>query len=285
MDDPTNLRPIESGVTTDLAGRLAYDGYLSLDRLLDAQHPRSDHHDELLFIVAHQVTELWLKLLIHELGSARALLAADDLPPALKRLARIKHILRQMFEQWAVLATLTPVEYAQFRSRLGPASGFQSLQYRRVEFLLGNKNPGMVTVFAHDPEAQDTLAADLATPSLYDEYLRFLARAGHDVPATVVDRDWSVPYQRSDAVVEVFRRIYAAPDAHWQAYETAEELVDLEEGFQMWRFRHLKTVERVIGSKRGTGGSSGVPFLRRALELSFFPELLDVRAAIGEDRP
>jgi tryptophan 2,3-dioxygenase len=234
MDEPSNYRPIESGVTTDLAGQLTYDSYLALDRLLDAQHPRSDHHDELLFIVQHQVTELWLKLLVHELRSAIALMAADDLPPALKRLARIKHILRQMFEQWAVLATLTPVEYAQFRSHLGPASGFQSLQYRRVEFLLGNKNPGMVAVFAHDPPAREILTADLVAPSLY--------------------------------------------------YEAAEELVDLEEGFQLWRFRHLKTVERVIGSKRGTGGSSGVPFLRRALELTFFPELLDVRAAIG-DRP
>jgi tryptophan 2,3-dioxygenase len=284
MDDPSNYRPIEPGVTTDLAGRLTYDGYLALDRLLDAQHPRSDHHDELLFIVQNQVTELWLKLLIHELRSAIDLMAADDLPPALKRLARIKHILRQMFEQWAVLATLTPVEYAQFRSHLGPASGFQSLQYRRVEFLLGNKNPGMVAVFAHDPPAREILTADLVAPSLYDEFLRFLARAGHDVPTAVVDRDWSQPYRRSDAVVEVLRRIYAEPDANWQAYEAAEELVDLEEGFQLWRFRHLKTVERVIGSKRGTGGSSGVPFLRRALELTFFPELLDVRAAIG-DRP
>jgi tryptophan 2,3-dioxygenase len=284
MDDPSNYRPIEPGVTTDLAGRLTYDGYLALDRLLDAQHPRSDHHDELLFIVQHQVTELWLKLLIHELRSAIDLMAADDLPPALKRLARIKHILRQMFEQWAVLATLTPVEYAQFRSHLGPASGFQSLQYRRVEFLLGNKNPAMVDVFAHDPVARETLTGDLEAPSLYDEFLRFLARAGHDLPAAAVDRDWSRPYRRSDAVVEVLRRIYAEPDANWQVYEAAEELVDLEEGFQLWRFRHLKTVERVIGSKRGTGGSSGVPFLRRALELTFFPELLDVRGAIG-DRP
>jgi tryptophan 2,3-dioxygenase len=284
MDEPSNYRPIEAGVTTDLAGALTYDGYLALDRLLDAQHPRSDHHDELLFIVQHQVTELWLKLLIHELRSAIDLVAADDLSPALKRLARIKHILRQMFEQWAVLATLTPVEYAQFRSHLGPASGFQSLQYRRVEFLLGNKNPGMVAVFAHDPGAREILEADLGAPSLYDEFLRFLARAGHAVPAATVERDWSRPYQRSDVVVEVFRRIYADPDANWQAYEAAEELVDLEEGFQLWRFRHLKTVERVIGSKRGTGGSSGVPFLRRALELTFFPELLDVRAAIG-DRP
>jgi tryptophan 2,3-dioxygenase len=261
---------------------LTYGGYLDLDRLLGAQHPRSEHHDEVLFIVQHQVTELWLKLAIHELRSAQDLFAADVLPPALKRLARVKHILKQMFEQWAVLATLTPIEYTQFRDHLGPASGFQSLQYRTVEFLLGNKNPGMLAVFAHDPAGQAALAADLSRPSLYDEFLRFLARAGHDVPAEVVDRDWSVPYVASPAVVEVVRRIYAEPDLHWAAYETAEELVDVEEAFQLWRFRHLKTVERIIGSKRGTGGSSGVAFLRRALELTFFPELLAVRGEIGQ---
>jgi tryptophan 2,3-dioxygenase len=211
-----------------------------------------------------------------------ACFAADDLGPALKRLARIKHILRQMFEQWAVLETLTPIEYAQFRGVLGPASGFQSVQYRTAEFLLGNKHPELLRVFAHDPAAHASLAADLAQPSLYDEFLRHLARTGHELPATVTDRDWSEPYRASTAVVAVFRRIYAEPDTHWPAYETAEVLVDLEEAFQLWRFRHLKTVERIIGRKRGTGGSSGVEFLRQALELSFFPELLAVRTEIGE---
>jgi tryptophan 2,3-dioxygenase len=276
-----SYREIEPGVTTDLAGTLTYGRYLRLDQLLDAQHPVSPRHDEMLFIIAHQVTELWLKLLIHELRSAIALLAADDLPPALKRLARIKHILHQMFEQWAVLETLTPIEYAQFRGQLGPASGFQSLQYRTVEFLLGNKNAGMLTVFAHDPSAYACLEADLAAPSLYDEFLRYLARTGHDVPADVVERDWTQPYEASAAVVEVFRRIYAEPETHWQAYETGEELVDVEESFQLWRFRHMKTVERIIGYKKGTGGSSGVAFLRRALDLTFFPELLAVRTEIG----
>jgi tryptophan 2,3-dioxygenase len=235
----------------------------------------------MLFIIQHQVTELWLKLLVHELRSAIALIAVDDLPPALKRLARVKHIQKQMFEQWAVLATLTPIEYAQFRHHLGSASGFQSLQYRRVEFLLGNKNPGMLRVFEHDAEAHATLLADLAAPSLWDEFLRYLARSGHHVPIEVIDRDWTLPYVFSPGVVETFRRIYAAPEADWQAYETAEELVDLEESFQLWRFRHVKTVERVIGFKRGTGGSSGVAFLRKALELTFFPELLAVRTEIG----
>jgi tryptophan 2,3-dioxygenase len=281
-DEPPNFRPIEAGVTTDLTDKLSYAGYLRLDRLLEAQQPVSDHHDEMLFIVQHQVTELWLKLLIHELRSAMALIGADDVPPALKRLARVKHILHQMFEQWAVLETLTPIEYAQFRGRLGAASGFQSLQYRTVEFLLGNKNPGMMAVFAYDPVGQDALAADLGAPSLYDEFLRALARAGHAVPRSVVERDWSVPYRADAGVVEVLRRIYAEPEQHWQAYETAEELVDLEESFQLWRFRHMKTVERIIGHKPGTGGSSGVSFLRQALDLTFFPELLAVRTQIGD---
>jgi len=275
-------RPIEAGVTTDLAGEMTYGSYLRLDRLLDAQHPVSDHHDEMLFIIQHQVTELWLKLLTHELRSAIALIGADDLPPALKRLARIKHIQKQLFEQWSVLATLTPIEYAQFRGKLGHASGFQSLQYRTVEFLLGNKNPGMLQVFRHDQAAHDQLKADLEAPSLYDEFLRYLARHGHPVPPERSQRDWTEPYTSHPGVVEVFRRVYADPAHHWEAYETSEELVDVEESFQLWRYRHVKTVERVIGFKRGTGGSSGVAFLRKALELTFFPELLAVRTHIGE---
>ena len=192
-------RPLEPGVTTDLQGRRTYAGYLQLDTLLAAQQPLSDHHDEMLFIVAHHVTELWLKLLVHELRSAIALLAADDLPPALKRLARIKHIQRQLFEQWGVLETLTPVEYVQFRGVLGDASGFQSQAYRTVEFLLGNKTPAMITVFRHDPVAQTQLAADLAAPSLYDVFLQLLARRGLPLPADRVERDWSQPYVASSA--------------------------------------------------------------------------------------
>ncbi|MGH3360343.1 MAG: tryptophan 2,3-dioxygenase [Nocardioidaceae bacterium] len=276
-----SYRPIEEGVETDLREQLTYGGYLALDRLLDAQHPVSGHHDEMLFIIQHQVTELWLKQLIHELRSAIRLIGDDDVPPALKRLARIKHIQKQLFEQWSVLETLTPIEYAQFRDHLGHASGFQSLQYRTVEFLLGNKTPGMTKVFAHDPDGFAQLEADLAAPSLYDEFLRFLARAGFAVPPEATDRDFREPYTPSDGVTAVLKTIYDAPDEHWQAYETCEELVDVEESFQLWRFRHLKTVERVIGHKRGTGGSSGVGFLQRALELTFFPELLAVRTQIG----
>jgi tryptophan 2,3-dioxygenase len=277
MTDHSAVRPIEDGVATDLRGELTYAGYLQLPTLLAAQQPVSDHHDEMLFIVQHQVTELWLKQLIHELRSAIALVEADDLSPALKRLARVKAIQRQMFEQWSVLETLTPVEYVQFRDSLGKASGFQSPQYRTVEFLLGNKNPAMIAVFDHDPVLHDALLADLAAPSIYDAFLRFLSRHGHDVPVSVLERDLAQPYVADAGVTEVLRRIYADPATHWDAYEMCEELVDVEESFQLWRFRHLKTVERIIGFKRGTGGSSGVHFLQKALELTFFPELRDVR--------
>jgi tryptophan 2,3-dioxygenase len=276
---PTH-RPVEEGVATDLAGESTYGSYLRLDLLLAAQQPVTDHHDEMLFVVQHQVTELWLKQLVHELRSAIALVAADDLAPALKRLARVKAVQRQMFEQWGVLETLTPVEYLQFRDALGRASGFQSAQYRTVEFLLGNKNPAMVRVFDHEPATRDQLAADLAAPGLYDTFLAFLARHGHDVPREVLERDLTLPYAPHDGVVEVFRRVYADPERHWEVYETCEELVDVEEGFHLWRFRHLKTVQRIIGHKRGTGGSSGTTFLQRALELTFFPELQDVRTAL-----
>lgn len=276
---PTH-RPVEDGVVTDLAGESTYGSYLRLDLLLAAQQPVTDHHDEMLFVVQHQVTELWLKQLVHELRSAIALIDADELAHALKRLARVKAVQRQMFEQWGVLETLTPVEYLQFRDALGKASGFQSAQYRTVEFLLGNKTPAMLTVFDHEPETQAQLAADLAAPSLYDAFLAHLARQGHDVPAAVLERDLTQPYEPHPGVVEVFRRVYAEPERNWEVYETCEELVDVEEGFHLWRFRHLKTVQRIIGHKRGTGGSSGTSFLQRALELTFFPELQDVRTAL-----
>jgi tryptophan 2,3-dioxygenase len=279
----TGRRPVEPGVTRDLRGRRTYAGYLRLDRLLSAQQPLSDpeHHDEMLFIVQHQTSELWLRLVIHELGSAIADLRADDVGPCLKKLARVKQIQRQLFEQWGVLETLTPSEYARFRGVLGDASGFQSLQYRIVEFLLGNKNAEMVEVFGHDPAAQARLVEVLEAPSLYDEFLRHLARRGHPVPAECVERDWREPHARTPALVPVLRAIYEQPEDGWEDYELCEELVDIEESFQLWRFRHMKTVERIIGYKRGTGGSSGVGFLRRALDLTFFPELLEVRTEIG----
>ena len=277
-----NIRPLEAGIEHDLTG-LNYGSYLHLDTLLSAQVPLSDHHDEMLFIVQHQTTELWMKLIIHELRSAMALIAADSLGPALKRLARVKHIQKQMTDQWSVLATLTPTEYAEFRGVLGKSSGFQSVQYRLLEFLLGNKNAAMIAVFAHHPEAQQQLRDALDAPSLYDEFLLFMARRGYRIPAGLLDRDWRQPHTLDPDLVEVFVEVYRDPERQWDVYETCEELIDVEDTFQTWRFRHLKTVERVIGFKRGTGGSSGVAFLRRALDLTFFPELYAVRTEIGTD--
>jgi tryptophan 2,3-dioxygenase len=278
-----NTRAIEETVVTDFADRMSYGGYLDLGTLLSAQRPLSDpeHHDELLFIIQHQTTELWLKLVLHELSAACRLLREDQLAPALKCIARVKHIQRTLTEQWSVLATLTPAEYVQFRGVLGNASGFQSAQYRAVEFTLGNKNAGMLRVFAADPVAHLMVAAALEAPSLYDEFLRMLARSGYPIPASVLDRDVTKAWTYTPELVPMFAEIYAHPQDHWAAYETCEELVDLEDNFQLWRFRHLKTVERIIGFKTGTGGSSGVPFLQRALELTFFPELFAVRTEIS----
>jgi tryptophan 2,3-dioxygenase len=283
MTQPPNQRPLEAGITTDLRERLSYGGYLQLPTLLSAQSPLSApaHHDEMLFIVQHQVAELWMKLVIHELRAAIASLRADDIGPMQKILARVKQVQRQLFEMWAVLETLTPSEYLEFRHVLGPASGFQSLQYRTIEFLLGNKNAGMVQVFAHDEAGSAELAATLNSPSLYDEFLRYLHRRGHAIPAELLERDWSQPHAHAPALVPVFKRIYENPDQFWAEYAIAEQLVDVEESFQLWRFRHMKTVERIIGHRRGTGGSSGVGFLKQALELTFFPELLEVRTVLG----
>ena len=277
-----NRRDLEVEIQTDLADRLTYSGYLGLDKLLAAQRPLSspNHHDEMLFIIQHQTTELWMKLMLHELGSALEHVRSDRLEPCFKILARVKQIQRQLFEQWAVLETLTPSEYAEFRGVLGGASGFQSPQYRALEFLLGNKNADMLKVFAHEPEVHDWLKRYLDQPSLYDEFLRYLSRRGLPVPAEKVERDWAEPYESDPGVTEVFRRIYTDTETHWDAYEMSEKLIDIEESFQLWRFRHMKTVERIIGHKRGTGGSSGVSFLKRALDLQFFPELIDVRTRI-----
>jgi tryptophan 2,3-dioxygenase len=278
-----NRRSIEPGVTRDLEGKLTYAGYLKLDQLLTAQQPLSDpvHHDELLFIVQHQTSELWMRLIIHELSATMIDLREDRVGPCLKKLARVKQVQRQLFEQWAVLETLTPSEYAKLRPSIQQASGFQSVQYRLVEFLLGNKNAEMLSVFRHDPEAQARLRAALEAPSLYEEFIFLLARRGHPVPPELLDRDWSVPHTFDDGLLAVIKAIYEDTERYWEQYELCEVLVDVEESFQLWRFRHMKTVERIIGYKRGTGGSSGVGFLRAALDLTFFPELLDVRTAIG----
>ncbi|AVP95703.1 tryptophan 2,3-dioxygenase [Ahniella affigens] len=281
MADP-NKRDLEAGIETELQDRTTYDGYLALDQLLSAQAPLSSppHHDEMLFIVQHQVSELWMKLIIHEMKAALSNLREDRVDVTLKVLARVKHVQKQLLEQWSVLETLTPSEYLQFRHVLGPASGFQSLQYRMIEFMLGNKNADMLRVFGYKPGAQAELRDVLEARSLYDEFLHYLARRGHAVPAEILNRDVSQPYQRHDGLLPVFVNIYRDTEAHWEEYHLCEQLVDVEVTFQQWRFRHMKTVERIIGYRRGTGGSSGVAFLRKALELTFFPELFEVRTVL-----
>ena len=278
---------LEAGIVTDLRDRQSYGGYLCLGRLLDAQKPVSGcesevpRHDEMLFIIQHQVSELWMKLMIHVLRAAIAHVRADALEPCFKILARVKLIQKQLFEQWAVLETLTPSEYEAFRPALGTASGFQSAQYRAIEFLLGNKQAALLDVFRHEPATHAMLGELLHAPSIYDEFLRLLARRGLPIPDASLARDVTQPYERNPDLVPVLARIYADTERWWDAYDMCEKLVDVEEAFQLWRFRHLKTVERIIGYKPGTGGSSGVAFLRRALDRAFFPELLDVRTVIG----
>jgi len=284
VPDDANTRSLEESVRRDFRQAMSYGDYLRLDLVLSAQQPLSEppRHDELLFIIQHQTSELWLKLMLHELRAVRAQLRADELSPALKGLARVKHIQHTLVEQWGVLTTLTPSEYAQFRSYLQSSSGFQSWQYRAIEFILGNKNAEMLQVHDHDPVVHALLTALYDEPTVYDEFLALLARRGHDVPREVLERDVRDAWRLHPALVPVFQRIYDSSLAFWQEYEACEALVDVEDNFQLWRFRHLKTVERIIGSKSGTGGSSGVPFLRRALELTFFPELYAVRAEIGD---
>jgi len=271
----------DPGYITDLAADTSYGGYLQLASLLAAQRPRSSHHDEMLFIIQHQTSELWMKLMIHELTAAIEHVKADRLAPCFKILARVKQIQRQLFEQWAVLETLTPSEYAEFRHVLGPASGLQSHQFRAVEFLLGNKKAELVELQRHDEPTYQYLKRLLESPSLYDEFLRYLARHGMPVPAERVERDWSQPYERHPGVVSVFKTIYENTERYWAEYDMCEKLVDVEENFLLWRFRHVKTVERIIGFKKGTGGTAGVAFQRKTLELALFPELIDVRTEIG----
>jgi tryptophan 2,3-dioxygenase len=276
-----NTRALEQSIHVDLSRQETYAGYLQLDRVLSSQVPRSIQHDEMLFIIQHQTSELWMKLMLHELDRALAYVKTDELEPCFKIFARIAHIQRMLFEQWAVLETMTPSEYLTFRDALGRSSGFQSYQYRALEFMLGNKDANTLLPHRGTPDVHEWLERRLHQPSLYDEFLRLLHRRGYAVPAAVVERDWTKAYSKSDAVVAVFKTVYEAPQKHWEAYEMAEKLVDVEERFQLWRFRHMKTVHRIIGHKMGTGGSSGVAFLQRALGLTFFPELWDVRTELS----
>jgi tryptophan 2,3-dioxygenase len=263
-----------------MAQPLTYGAYLRLPELLTLQSPRTDTHDELLFITIHQASELWIKLMLHELDEARARIGDDDLAPALKMMARVGRIQAQLIQSWDVLATMTPADYARMRGGLGGSSGFQSDGYRRLEFVMGARDPRMVAIFDAEPDLQVALHDELARPSLYDEALRLLARRGLPVPADRVDRDWSRQVDPSPDVEACWTTIYADTDRWWDLYELAEKLVDLEYRFQIWRFGHLKTVERVIGFKRGTGGSAGVPYLARVVEQRFFPELLNVRTGL-----
>jgi tryptophan 2,3-dioxygenase len=267
------------GARLDFSGAMSYGDYLRLDALLGAQAPRSADHNEMLFIVQHQATELWMKLAIHELMAARGHVRRDDLPPAFKMLARVARIMAQLNQSWDVLATLTPAEYSAFRGELGASSGFQSYQYRAIEFLLGHKDAVMVEPHRHRPEIARTLDTLLGEPSLYDEALRVLARRGL-LEASAAERDWTQARAADEAVCRAWVRVYRDPEAHWDLYELAEKLVDLEDAFRQWRFRHATTVERVIGLKRGTGGTSGVAYLRKLLEVELFPELWRARTEL-----
>jgi tryptophan 2,3-dioxygenase len=269
--------------TAPLRKELTYDSYLQLDALLDAQRPLAEpaNHDEMLFIIQHQVSELWFKLVLHELDEAITCLQAEELARSIKILKRIKQVQHQLVNQWSVLATLTPSEYVEFRDVLGTASGFQSPQFRILEFRLGNKDRGMLPLFRHHLTYYRRLKEALEAPGLYDEFLRYLYRVGHRVPVEKIERDWTERYELHPGVVDVFQVIYEHPDQYWAAYEVCENLVDIETNFQAWRFHHMKTVERIIGHKSGTAGTTGVKWLRKSLDVSFFPELTEVRTWIG----
>jgi tryptophan 2,3-dioxygenase len=270
----------DEAVHWDLSEALSYSQYLNLDKLLAAQHPLSYQHDEMLFIIIHQVSELWMKLCLHELNATADCIRRDDLGPTFKMLARVSTIQQQLLHSWDVLATITPYDYSAFRNTLGKSSGFQSPQYRMLEFLIGNKNADTIKVFRNDAPVYEMLQRALEAPSLYDEVLRLLSRRGFDLPAEAIDRDFTLPYQASKQVAAAWLSVYHNSEKEWELYELAERLVDLDYKFQLWRFAHVKTVERIIGNKRGTGGTGGVSYLTKALELRFFPELWTVRTSM-----
>lgn len=272
--------PAQDGAEMSFKDKMSYGDYLNLDKILSAQSLRSEAHDEMLFIVQHQVSELWLRLAIHEMNTARINIAQDNVRPAFKMLTRVARIFEQLNNAWDVLRTMTPSEYTQFRDDLGKSSGFQSHQYRLVEFVVGNRNHAMLKPHEHQPELKALLQAELQKPSLYDEVLRFLARNGFDVPDEVLKRDVSTIMPFSQAVQDCWQTVYKNPEAHWLAYELAEKLVDFEDYFRRWRFNHVTTVERIIGNKQGTGGTSGVSYLQRMLKVELFPELWAVRTVL-----
>lgn len=272
--------PARDGAQMAFDDRMSYGDYLKIDQILSAQRPFSAAHDEMLFIVQHQTSELWMKLALHELDACREAMAADRLREAFKMLARIARIFEQLNSAWDVLRTMTPSDYTTFRESLGQSSGFQSWQYRLIEYAVGNRNPAMLRPHAHRPDLVEKLEAELARPSLYDEALRVLARQGLAVPEAALNRDISAAWVHSEAVQAMWEAVYRAPDRHWEAYELAEKLVDFEDYFRRWRFNHLTAVTRVIGMKRGTGGTSGASYLKRMLEVELFPELWRLRTAL-----
>lgn len=265
------------GAQMDFAQDMSYGDYLGLDQILSAQHPRSPDHNEMLFIVQHQTTELWMKLMLHELRAARDGVRNDELRPAFKMLARVSRIMDQLVQAWNVLATMTPPEYSAMRPYLGASSGFQSYQYREIEFILGNKNAALLRPHAHRPEHLALVDAALHTPSMYDEAIRLMARRGFQIDAEVVERDWTQPTTYNASVETAWLEVYRNPSKYWELYELGEKFVDLEDAFRQWRFRHVTTVERVIGFKRGTGGTEGVGYLRKMLDVVLFPELWKLR--------
>jgi len=270
----------EADVQLDFAHSMSYGDYLSLDAILNAQHPRSPDHNEMLFIVQHQTSELWMKLMLHELRAAMAHIAKDQLGTAFKMLARVSRIMEQLVHAWDVLATMTPPEYSAIRPYLDSSSGFQSYQYRCIEFSLDNKNAAMLRPHAHRPDLLAQVEAAYRTPSLYDEALRLLARRGIGVPATHLERDWSQAYLADTGVQAAWLQVYRDPQRYWDLYQLGEELTDLEDAFRLWRFRHVTTVERVIGFKRGTGGTGGVSYLRKMLDVVLFPEIWSLRTEL-----
>ena len=272
--------PSKDGAQTDFKARMSYGDYLQIDQILSAQTRLSSAHDEMLFIIQHQTSELWMKLALYELDAARTAISADRTAEASKMMARVARIFEQLNSAWDVLRTMTPSEYTRFRDDLGHSSGFQSWQYRLIEYAVGNRNPAMLKPHEHRPDLLSKLEAELARPSLYDEVLRRLARMGLPVPEAVLTRDLRQAWSRDDGVMQVWATVYRNPEAHWEAYELAEKLVDFEDYFRRWRFNHVTTVERVIGFKRGTGGTAGISYLRRMLETELFPELWHVRTEL-----
>jgi len=268
---------LEEKAQLDFSAAMSYGDYLHLDEILSAQHPLSPAHDEMLFIIQHQTSELWMKLMLHELRAAIGCIAREELPDAFKMLARVSRIMEQLVGAWTVLSTMTPPEYTRMRPYLASSSGFQSAQYRCIEFALGNKNPAMLKPHAHHPARLAEVEAAWRAPSLYDEALRLLARRGLPVPAERIERDWTQPYEASDGVEQAWLVVYRDPHAYWDLYQLGEKLTDIEDAFRLWRFRHVTTVERVIGFKRGTGGTGGVSYLRKMLDVVLFPEIWKLR--------